>query len=347
MISGKSQAGIAPYAYGSLLQAATYGVAIPIGYGMTLSPVLATWTANLRTFNSGKKFKQLKKNTTAYCENITFVLGHAPIVGVNQTWNNSATIPLAYTSQTFTGAGPWVITDPQFYAVIGVSVAESYNVSFDDYGGSPVSESGMFQVPLWNELMTGPDPVKNSGYRNYPYCYRWQPSYGATVYADAVDIFAGATVTVWYAQLTAATSYQAPLTRLQMAFENVLGNGPEYTGEFNNGSYVPLDTQQILYPMYAGVGSDYLDLGSAGVIPQLQCEVQFKWGLYSTGDADFADMIEDIFKSGLAQAAVGATTGTLPYTRIEHGLSCYSFPGCVQMKCLTAARSEEHTSELQ
>src|ERR1035437_4973717 len=106
MISGKSQAGTAPYAYGSLLQAATYGVAIPVGYGMTISPISATWTANLRSGGSGKKFKNLKKSINAYCENITFILGHSPIVGVNQLWNNSATIPLAYTSQIFTGAGP-------------------------------------------------------------------------------------------------------------------------------------------------------------------------------------------------------------------------------------------------
>ena len=338
MISGKSQAGVAPYAYGSLLQAATYGVAIPIGYGLTISPLLATWTANLRAFNSNKKFKSLKKSVPAYCENISFVLAHSPVVGVNQIWNNSATIPLSYTSQAFTGPGPWTITDPHFYAVIGASVAETYNVSFDDYGGSPVTESGTYQVPLWNELMTGPDPVRNSGYRNYPYCYRWQPSYGAVIHADADDIFAGATVTVYYAQLTAATSYQTPLVRTRLHFENVLGDGDEYTGVFT-GTSTPLATQQILYPMYAGIGSASLDLGSAGVIPQLQAEVQFKWGVYSTGDADFVDMIEDIFKSGLAQAAVGATTGTLPYTRLEHGLSCYSFPGCVQMKCLTAASS--------
>ncbi len=338
MISGKSQSGVAPYAYGSLLQAATYGVAIPNGYGMTISPVSAIWTANLRTFGSGKKFKNLKKNITAYCENIDFVLGHNPIIGVNQIWNNSATIPLAYTSQTFTGAGPWTITDSHFYAVIGVSVTETYSVSFNDYGGSPVTESGTYQTPLWNELMTGPDPVRNSGYRNYPFCYRWQPGYGAVVHADAVDIFSGATVTIYYAQLTAATSYQTPLARTRLHFENVLGDGDEFTGNFQNTS-TPLSTQQILYPMYAGLGSASLDLGSAGVIPQLQAEVQFKWGLYSTGDADFADMIEDIFKSGLAQAAVGATSGTVPYTRLEHGLSCYSFPGCVQMKCSTATSS--------
>ena len=166
-------------------------------------------------------------------------------------------------------------------------------------------------------------------YRNYPYCYKWQPSYGATVQADAVDIFAGQTVTVYYARLTAATSFQPPLVRNRLHFEATLGDGDEYNG---------FSAQQILYPMYFGVGSGSIDLGSSGAIPQLQAEVLGKWGLYSSGDADFADMIEDVFKSGLAQAAIGAS-GVGASTPIEHGLSAYNYPGCVQMKCLAGSSS--------
>jgi hypothetical protein len=348
MISGKNQAGTQPYALGTLLQAATYGMAVPTIYGCTLSPLLAVWTANLREGGSNKKFKNAKKNVTTYVENIDFLLGHNPILGVLQMWNNGGTIPLAFTTQTFTGAGPWTITDSNFYFVVGVSVEESYNVTFDDYGSAgPVTESGTYQVPLWNELMTGPDPVRNSGYRNFPYTYRWEPSYGATVQSDSIDIFntpslvnpgQNATVTIYYAQLTAATSFQTPLVRNRLHFENVLGDGDEYTGNFLNTS-TPLSTQQILYQMFAGCGSATIDLGSSGTIPQLQAETMGKWGLYSSGDGDFADMIEDIFKSGLAQAAIGAASGTSPTTRVEHGLSCYNFPGCVQMKCSNAAGS--------
>jgi hypothetical protein len=248
MMSGKSQAGQQPYAYGSLLQAATYGLTIPVGYGMTISPLLVTWAANLQQGGSGKKGKGggKKGGQPTYVENITFLLGHAPIVGVNQMWNNGATIPLAYTQQTFTGPGPWTITDPNFFAVVGVSVTEPYSASFDDYGGEPRFVTGSYEVPLWNELMTGPDPVHNSGYRNYPYCYRWEPFYGDTVHADAPDIFAGRTVTIYYAQLTAATSYQSPLVRNRLHFEAVLGDGDEYDGDFINTS-TPLNSQQILY----------------------------------------------------------------------------------------------------
>ena len=81
--------------------------------------------------------------------------------------------------------------------------------------------------------------------------------------------------------------------------------------------------------MYAGIESSNIDLGTSGALPQIQAEVQGKFGLYPTGDADFADMIEDVFKSGVAQAAIGDGPST---TQVEHGLSGYSYPGCIQLK---------------
>ncbi len=327
MMSGKSQGSTQPYAYGSLLQASTYGQTIPVIYGMTLSPLLAIWAANLRQGSgSGKKFKSLKKNSVDYCENIDFLIGHNPIIGINQMWNNGATIPLNFTSYTHTGTLSAVtIPDSNFYAVIGVSIEDSYSVTFDDYGGQGVQHySGNYQIPCWNELHNGPDPTHSSALRNYPYCYRWEPGYGATIYFDFPEFFIY-TVTIYYAQLTSATSNQPPITRQRLAFEAELGSGTEY-------SDAGLSAQQIIYPMYAGAGSSDIDLGSGGVIPQLQAEVQGKFGLYSTGDCDFADMIEDVFKSGVAQAAIGATSGASTTTQLQHGLGCYRFPGCIQAK---------------
>src|SRR6202789_2790542 len=339
MLSGKSQAGTAPYAMGSLLQAATYGATIPIIYGVTMSPLLAIWTANLRQGGSTKKFKQLKKGITAYCENIDFLIGCNPIMGILQMWNNGGTIPLTYTSvtQSSGGAGfglisPSVISDPHFYAVVGVSMSQSYSVTFNDYGGTgPVTLTGSYEIPVWNELHVGPDPTGNSGYRNWPYCYRWQASYGAELFVDAPELL-DATITIYYAQLMAATSFLPPLQKERLGFEPSLGSGTEYAD-------AGLSSQQIIYPMYAGVESSSIDLGSGGVIPQLQAEVQGKWGLYSAGDADFADIIEDIFKSGVAQAAIGATTGTAGFTQVEHGLSGYDYPGCIQLKTSTSVEA--------
>ena len=105
MSIGKAQAAQSPTALGSMLQASTYGATIPTVYGMTLSPLLAIWAANLRQGGSTKKFKQLKKGITAYVENIDFLIGSNPIMGVNQMWINGATIPLALVTYTTSGPG--------------------------------------------------------------------------------------------------------------------------------------------------------------------------------------------------------------------------------------------------
>src|ERR1700679_1957690 len=103
MLPGKAQAAQAPTALGSMLQASTYGMTIPVIYGMTQSPLLVIWAANLRQGGSTKKFKQLKKGVTAYVENIDFLIGSNPILGVNQMWINGATIPLALVTYMSTG----------------------------------------------------------------------------------------------------------------------------------------------------------------------------------------------------------------------------------------------------
>jgi hypothetical protein len=343
MSIGKAQAAQAPTALGSMLQASTYGATIPQVYGMTLSPLLAIWAANLRQGGSTKKFKQLKKGITAYVENIDFLLGSNPILGVNQMWINGATIPLALVTYTVGGVpNPfWGALnvgdfsgspDPNFYSVIGVTSVQTYSVTFDDYGGAgPVTVSGSWEVPLWNELMIGPDPTHGSASKNVPFCYRWQASYGAQIFID-LPLPMG-DIKIYYTQKTDATSNQGPLLHNRLAFEPELGSGDEYANAGNiPGSSTPYTTQQIIYPMYAGVQSSDIDLGSAGALPQIQAEVQGKFGLYSTGDADFADIIEDVFKSGVAQASIGGSTTAT--TRVEHGLSCYSFPGLIQIKVL-------------
>jgi Putative phage tail protein len=351
MSIGKSQAAQAPTALGSLLQASTYGATIPTIYGMTMSPLLAIWAANLRQGGSNKKFKQLKKGITAYVENIDFLLGSNPIIGVNQLWNNGATIPLNFVNASSGGTAPYVLSapprgkiqigeftvnstpdqpDPNFYSVVGVSVEQSYSVTFDDYGGTgPVTLSGNYQVPCWNELIIGPDPTHGSALRNFPFCYRWQPSYGPFIFFDFPDFFTG-NLTVYYTQVTPATSNQGPLLHNRLVFEPQLGSGSEYADAGDiPGTSTPYSTQQVIFDMYAGIGSSEIDLGSGGVLPSLTAEVQGKFSLYSTGDGDFADMIEDVFKSGVAQAAIGAGAST---SRVEHGLSCYSYPGCIQVK---------------
>lgn len=335
----KSQASNKPTALGSLLQASTYGATIPAIYGLTQSPLLAIWAANMRQGGSGKKGKSGKKGVVAYVENIDFLLGHNPIRGVLQVVVNGTNFPLNFTSQSFSAAAgrqSLEVSDAHFYAVIAVTVEGGYSFPVNDYGSNGYAETlnGSFEIPLWNELEQGPDPTNPSCYRNWPYCYRWQPGYGATIEIDA-EAFPGGTVKIYYAQLanTAAgmpiAGYQSPMAELRMVFEPELGSGTEYADAGNDPAGHPYSDQQIEYPHFAGAGSSMMDLGSSGALPQLQPEVAGKWGIYPTGDADFVDMIEDIFKSGLAQAAVGTDT---PWTQMERGLSSYAMPGTIQKK---------------
>jgi hypothetical protein len=338
MMTGKNQSSQQMTALGSMLQASTYGMTIPDICGTTISNLLAIWAANFRQGGSTKKFKQLKKGITAYTENIDFLIGYNPILGVLQFWVNNGKYPLNFVTQTFSGSGPWTITDANFYSVIGVSTTVAYNENFNDYGGTAQTVSGNFEVPLWNELVMGPDPTGSSQYRNWPYAYRWESSYGATIQCDAPGGFTGP-VTVYYAQLSSATLPDTPVSKLRMHFEPRLGDGDEFDGDVQ-GTSTPLSDQQVIYDAYAGCGSASIDLGSSGAIPSITPEVQAKYALYPSGDCDFVDIIEHVLKSGIMQSAIGATAG---YGPIQTGVSLSDYPGAIQMKSESGQSSEVST----
>src|SRR3984885_15600573 len=162
MMTGKNQSSQQMTALGTLLQASTYGLTIPDICGTTLGVLLAIWVANYRQAPSNKKGKASKKGPPGYTENIDFLLGYNPIMGVLQAWVNNGKYPLNFVTQTFNGPGPWTITDAHFYAVIGITTTVNYSESFDDYGGSPQTVSGGFEGPRGNGCVRGPDPQASS-----------------------------------------------------------------------------------------------------------------------------------------------------------------------------------------
>lgn len=320
-----------PTALGTLLQAATYGLTIPTVYGTTQTSVLAIWAANLRQGSChGKK----KKTPPQYVENIDFLIGSNPIEGVLQVWENSNKYPLNFMSQRFTSYNPptngsVTVTDPYFYAVIAVTWEYRLTGRLLDYGSNgPVNYDVTSEYPLWNAVQQGPDILDCGASRNYPFVYKWAFGDGPVVtlpFAPVESSLSGYTgnVTVYYAQVSAAIKRETPLVRACLTFEPILGDGPEYTGDFL-GTSTPLATQQILYPPYAGVGSPNIDLGSAGAIPSIQLETIGSFKRYHPrGDADFADMIEDTIKSGMLQ--IGSELGL-----IQRGVNLNTLPGPVQ-----------------
>lgn len=346
-VFGKNQGAQRPTAFGTLLSAATYGQTIPKIYGMTQSPWLPIWAANLR-MGAGpgqKKFKNFKKGIQNYIENIDGIIGHNPIRSVNQVFVNGTPFPMQFARILFPGGAYFYdfqnvgspptypissILVPHFWSILAGSVEMSYSYTFDDYGGQgPVTVSGNWEIPMWNEMEQGPDPTNNSGYRNFPYCYRWNQDYAAYAFSDYAGVHDSGWENVYFyvALCLPATSEQPPITKLNLVLENELGNGPEYSDAPS-----PYNDQQIIYPQYAGLGSSDIDLGASASLPQILPEVLGKWSIYGSGDCDFVDIIEDTIKSGLAQAALGSTTG---FTQQETGLSSYDLPGLVQMKINT------------
>lgn len=339
MMAGKNQASQQPTAWGSMLQSGSYGQPVQENFGRTKINLFPTWANGMREGGGGKKGKSAKKGVTSYEENITFIRGVNPLVTPLQMWCNGSKYPLEFTSTTFvyTSSGVITIGDPNFYAVIGVTITEPYSETFNDYGdpNAPRTVSGNWERPMWNQLFAGPDPTDQSGQRNYPYCYRWKPSYGATFYVDAMsDTVFGAfhTMTVYYAAKTAATSFLGPLPKLRLHAEDTLGDGDEYTG---------FTAEQILYPQYAGLGSASLDLGASGTIPQLEEEELGKFAIYPTGDGDFVDFAEYILKSGALQAGLDSS---LRFGGVQTGVALFDFPGAVQKKY--ANRAETHNNVL-
>jgi hypothetical protein len=328
-----------PTAMGTLVQSSAYGATITDGFGMVQVPLLFIWAANLRQGNSGKKLKSKFKGDNGYYENICALVGCNPISSINQLWNNGGLYPLQLNTQVFHRPGftnpecvigSVSVPDPNFQSLIAVTVNTSFNETFNDYGSAgPVTMTGSGEMPLWNQVEVGPDPTNGNSFRNYPFEYYWSPVNGPVFYLDGLSGGGNPPAgtedfTAYYYDKIAATSFESPLQKNFLHFESELGNGTEF-------SDAGLPSQQIIYPMFAGVGSSGVDLGIAGMLPAFKVEAKFKWGIWPNGDAEFPDMIEYLVKSGINQAAlVGTSTTGAAFTNKAGGLQAYNFPGPVQ-----------------
>jgi hypothetical protein len=335
MIGKAANSKIRSTALGLQFQSSVYGSAIPLIYGRTRCPLSMTWAKNLReSENSSKKGKGStggKKSggdAPTYSENLDFLIGCNPIVAPLQFWQNrEQRYLLNFPVVTFTKAAfdsqEVTVADELFYCVISVTISGSYDTTFDEYGNPEGARNvaGDWEIPLWNMATIGPDSVNPKSYRNWPYCYYWLPG-DPLILIPAIELgLISGTVTVNYAQ---ATSQGTPIAQLNLEFESQLGNGSEYTD---------YEEERIIYPPYAGLGSPNFDLGSSSAVPSIRAEILGSYNLYTDGDADLADIVEDVFRSGMAQAAYDNTP---LITQIQRGLGCYDFPGTIQKKAMSS-----------
>ena len=337
MIGKANNADSRPSTLGIYANSSMYGSVIPSVFGRTRSPLSAIWANDLKKHSSGKKAK--KKGVATYSQAVDFLLGTNPIISPLRFWvNNGTTYDLTFTDYTFAPyweGGPtsptitW--TDVDFFCVLGVTMAAFNQATVNDYGDPAGSHyivnedylgGQVNRRPLWNLATAGPDPGDPSGLRNWPFCYHWQPGDGPSITIPALAIggfwslVPGLVVRIYYAK---KSGFNYPMGKLRLTFEPQLGDGSQYGTKYAS--------QQIIYPAFAGVGSPNLDLGAAGVMPDIKMELLGSYPLYATGDCDFADMVEDIFKASQLQAAYGLVKSR---TRFSRGLQCYEFPGCIQ-----------------
>lgn len=365
MIGSVSDSVLRAGALGTMLNASTYGRTIPLIYGTSRAGLLAIWAGNLRSGSSGGGSgkgggkKSGKGSATTYQENIDFLVAHNPILYALQAWDtNNTYYPLAPKKYTASSGQSITIPDDNFYCVLAVTITQSYSETFDDYGGQgPQTFSGTYERPLWNAAFNGPDPCSTQAYLFWPYIYWWMPGAGAVVSLPQInDAEISGEINIYYAAVApgvyayskantgAKSSTEIPIAALNLEFETMLGEGDEYSLADESGD-------QIIYPWFAGIMSPNINLGASGNIPNINIEFLGSFALYSDplldtmgGDADFADMIQDIFTSGPAQGGYTApppVAGALGLTAVRHGLNCCDFPGIVQKKLWSVSNFED------
>lgn len=335
MLGGKSQSVHRPTAFGSLLSVGVYGRGIPNYVGTTKGPLLPINAFNLRFGKSGKKGKKSKKGPPTYVENIEILIGSNPILNVLQMWFNAIRYQLNFLSvdiESLVDGSVFpnenTIDDPNFYAIVGMTFIQrgpgapaALSGTFNDYGAPGPVPWDMFgqEIAMWNAFQVGPDISNQSGYRFFPYTYRWNPSFGNKFYLDAdigLNPVLSGKVRVYYAQKSAQIKRLSPLQQARLTFEPQLGTGPEFED---------LEEQRVVAPEFAGMGSRNIDCGVSGMIPSLVPEVQGSYSTYARGDADFTDMIELAVRSGLQHTGYDIS-------ELHRGVNCNDYPANVQKK---------------
>ena len=338
MFPSTSNALTSPLGWGAQIGLGVYGQAIPTIIGMTKTSPIQIWNGFLVQAPGGGKGVQ------NYQKALDFLLGSNPIFGVLRLWEDQgARVGLNFVkySQAITANGVTSITvpDAHLYWVVAVTFEVPYSVTFNDYGApGPTSLSGTYEIPLWNTSYAGSNPGNMGAYRFAPWTYNWYQALGRVVQIPRNQFgapWSGGTIHVYYAQLLSTVNppYTTPLVQTRLFYEPTLGEGPEYGAAYA--------TEQIKYPHLAGMASTNFFLGANfSTAPQIFPECIAAHSVWSTGDADFVDMIEDVFRSGFGQAG---STATIGYGKTQRGLNTFNFPALIQ-KNLQGSAADDATS---
>lgn len=314
----KSGQGTASQTYSALrVTTAQYGQPLHAVYGRTRVSSQLIYAGNFQVHNApGKK----QKGSTYYTVNADFCAGYGPMQGIGSVWIDRSyyngyegatgtSDPYTF-SQTFTLTGPattfsfTISNNPSPVTnIIGVTVQQSYSVTYNDYGGpGSITLSGTTELPLYNNLFPAPNngTWANAGLPYATFNSTYANSSGTVVFPTSQS---SATFTVYY-RCTAQVTGIPPLTYLGIQFERQLGSGTE-------GS-------PITYPEFSGFGMVNWNMQSANVLPNFDMETFALFGYGQHQDVNPADIIIDLICSGSLDSLGTSATW-------NHGLGLSSY----------------------
>lgn len=216
-----SQGQLSSQALGVRVMSSIQAQVVPVGHGRIQAAPKIIWRSNPKTHNSSsKKGKSGKKGNgiVTYSADLDMLLAtpgfgridqatitSQPLQSIFNIWSDKDKWPVNIgTWSGLVASGSVTITFPgTLVCVFAVTVAQSYSVTFNDYGSpGSVSLSGNYQVNLWNEDWAYYDELQllpHAGTARLGYTYGPTTAGSATVAID--PSFNGKLVTVYFAYI--------------------------------------------------------------------------------------------------------------------------------------------------
>jgi len=282
------------------VQTSSYGQVIPILYGQTRLAGRLLWAGDFTAIPHTSTTKvggkglgsgggNVSNTSYTYQTAVAIAICMGPIQSMGNVWDTKGKLTLLNTSQQFTvpgGGGSFTPTPPSsgvWHSGRGVSRADSYSVSHNDYGSDgSATFAGTQQTPM---VLVGSSPGAGQ--------YTLNTSNGQHTFSGAD---AGKVMTITYAySVPNSNSNGVPATQINLTL--FLGSKPQTPWTYLTSVH---PGQDLGYNSIAYVASSAMDLGESGSLPNLSYEIL---GLLPFGagitDAEPSAIISDLINNAI------------------------------------------------